>query len=98
MKTTNQIFHEANTKIGEVRLSIMQEIERILPTGKIHTFNPDTSGLCINIEEEGLRLQAVSMNNNEIKLEDESTIDIGEIGTDDLLTILDTLNEEINFQ
>ena len=96
MKTTRQILHEVNDKIGDIRLSVMQEIERLLPVERVHTFNPDTSGLCINVEEDSTRLQVISMDRNEVTLEDDSTMDLGDIGTDDLLTILDTLDNELN--
>jgi hypothetical protein len=96
MKTTRQILHEANDKIVDIRLVVMQELERLLPVGKVHTFNPDTSGLCVNDEEESTRLQVLSMDRHEVTLEDDSTMDLGDIGTDDLLTVLDTLDTELN--
>jgi hypothetical protein len=96
MKTTRQILHEANDKIGDIRLMVMQELERLLPVGKVHTFNPETSGLCVNDEEESVRLQVVSVDRHEVTFEDTTTMDIGDIGTDDLLTVLDTLDTELN--
>jgi hypothetical protein len=95
MKTTRQILHEANDKIGDIRLMVMQELERLLPVGKIHTFS-DTAGLCVNDEEESTRLQVLSVDKHEVTLEDNSTMDLGDIGTDDLLTVLDTLDTELN--
>jgi hypothetical protein len=95
MSQTRGIIHSANSKIQEIRSSIMIEIGKLAPDMP-HIFNPDTSGLCVNDEEEGVRLQVISVNQDEVTLEDDSTMSLGSIGTDDLLTILDTLEAELN--
>jgi hypothetical protein len=95
MSVSREVLHKANSLVEDVRLMVMKEIERLLPVSREHTFNPETSGLCINLEEDSTRLQVVSMTQIEVTLEDETTFDIDDIGTDDLLTILDTLETEL---
>lgn len=98
MSVSREVLHKANSLVEDVRLMVMKEIERLLPVSREHTFNPENSGLCINLEEDSTRLQVVSMTQIEVTLEDDSTFDIGDIGTDDLLTILDTLETELYSQ
>ena len=95
MSQARGIIHTSNSKIEDIRLSVMLEIGRLAPDMP-HIFNPDTSGLCVNDEEEGVRLQVISVNKDEVTLEDDSTMSLGSVGTDDLLTILDTLDNELN--
>lgn len=95
MSKARGIIHSANDKIEEIRLSVILEIEK-LTHNMPHVFNPDTSGLCVNDEEESTRLQVLSVNAICVVLEDGSTMDLGDIGTDDLLTVLDTLESELN--
>jgi hypothetical protein len=98
MSVSREVLHKANSLVEDVRIMVMKEIERLLPVSREHTFNPDNSGLCVNIEEDSTRLQVISMTQIEVTLEDETSIDLGDIGTDDLLTILDTLESELNPQ
>jgi len=95
MSQARGIIYTVNSKIEEIRLSVMAEIERLVPDTP-HVFNPDTSGLCVNDEENSTRLQVISVNKDYVTLEDSSTMDLGDIGTDDLLTVLDTLDLELN--
>lgn len=95
MNKAREIIHLANIQLETIRVAAMLEIGRLV-SDKKHIFNPDTSGLCVTDEEEGVRLQVVSVDKDQITFEDESTMDLGDIGTDDLLTVLDTLDTELN--
>jgi len=97
MNKAREIISLANIQLEIIRVAAMQEIGRLV-SDKKHVFNPDTSGLCVTDEEEGVRPQVVAVDKDQITFEDDSTMDLGDIGTDDLLTVLDTLDSELNPQ
>lgn len=92
-KTKAERLGEVNDQITKIRCIMTSVLEEMLGE-RTHAFRHD-SGIYITDEEECVRLLAKGCTKDEIILEDESTIEYGSVGTDDLHSIVDTVHHDL---
>lgn len=81
------------SQVTEVRTKLMQTLDALLPNSKL-TFTKETAPY-VTDEEECVRLKAKSVSKEQITLEDDTTFDISDIGTDDLLALVESVYHEL---
>ena len=83
-----------NAEIGDIRFRLTQALGLMLPNKVAIILNEDLAPH-ITAEEDCVRLKATQVSTEEVTLEYESTIDIGDIGTDDLNSLVDAVRTEL---
>jgi hypothetical protein len=92
MKYAVDKISAANDAISNARLNLTQAIQRMLDN-KTHTFK--TYDVYVTDEEEGTRNQVKSVNKDEVTFHDGSTMEFGNMGTDDIHSVADMLCAEL---
>src|SRR5665213_2529108 len=79
-----------NAEIGDIRFRLTQALGLMLPN-KVAIILNEKIAPHITAEEDCVRLKATQVSTEEVTLEDDSTIDIGDIGTDDLNSLVEAV-------
>ena len=85
-------LEKANSRIADARKILMETLTDVLGE-KIHNYKKYTP--YVTDEEECDRLEAISINKDEVTLVDGSTMDIGDVGTDDLHSLIQGISIDI---
>lgn len=80
-----------NSRLSEVRGILTDSINDMLE-GKDHTYTGKSFTPYVTDEEGCERLKAISINKDEVTLSDDSTLDLGDVGTDDLNSLAEALS------
>ena len=87
-KVINSRLSLVNSRLTEVRGILMESLKDMLGD-KTHEYEKYTP--FVTDEEECDRRQAISIDTEVVTLDDGSTIDLGDVGTDDLHSLVDGL-------
>lgn len=85
-------LEKANSRIATAREILMETLTEVLGERE-HKFKNYTP--YVTDEEECDRLEAISINKDEVTLDDGSTIDLGDVGTDDLHSLVQGISADL---
>lgn len=85
-------LEKANSRIADARKILLETLADVLGEKK-HNYKKHTPYVTDEVECE--RLEAISINKDEVTLEDGSTMDIGGVGTDDLHSLLEGISIDL---
>lgn len=95
MKHVVDKIAKANDAISEARKALTEALARMLEN-KTHTFK--TYDVYVTDEENCTREQIKSCDRDAVYFQDGSSLEIGEIGTDDLHSVVDMVHSELTEQ
>ena len=90
-KVINSRLSLVNSRLTEVRGILTESIADMLGD-KSHTYTGKSFTPYVTDEELCERLKAISITKGEVTLSDYSTLDLGEVGTDDLNSLAEALS------
>lgn len=85
-------LEKANSRIADARKILIETLTNVLGEKK-HNYKKYTP--FVTDEEECDRLEAISINKDEVTLVDSSTMDIGGVGTDDLHSLVQGISIDL---
>lgn len=85
-------LEKANSRIADARKILMETLTDVLGE-KIHNYKKYTQ--YVTDEEECDRLEAISINKEVVTLVDGSKMDIGDVGTDDLHSLVQGISIDL---
>ena len=91
-KEISQKIAAANEAISKARLALSQALEQLIGE-KTHTFH--TYDVYVTDEENGTRDRVKCCTKDAVEFDDGTTMDVGNIPTDDLHSVVDMLHSEL---
>jgi hypothetical protein len=89
----SETISSVNAQITEIRTRLMAALAIMIPEGRF-TFDGEYAPN-ITDEEDCVRFTAKSVSKEQVTLSDETTLDLGDIGTDDLNNLVDAVYNEL---
>jgi len=89
----SDVLKNTHSEITDIRAKLMQALEMLIPTGIVEL--TEAIAPFITDEEECTRLKAKSTSKDQITLSDDTVISVGDVGTDDLIALVESVNNEL---